>query len=449
MESERKPIFLWALAIVCAVLVLIVLGFAAWAIIPWFSVPIITLVLIGAAFILYNRHLGALSLERQHALIRYQQKRERSSALPLRAKIVEGIPDPVMLLDPERKVVEANRAAKELLGAGITGSHVAMHVRHPDFLEAVNKALKGGESSRFEHTIAKPAERTFTVNVTLVGNNASDQSIPDMNEISDEQEPFFYVLISLHDITQNKLAERMRADFVANASHELRTPLSSLVGFIETLRGSAINDPEAAQRFLEIMSKDAGRMQSLIEDLLSLSRIEQERHLKPTDKVDLEKLIASVGKSVSPALAKRGMTVKFDFPDDIPAVRGDQNQLFQVFQNLIDNAGKYARTDSAVTISAEQVSRLPDRGGGAVIVSIKDEGGGIAPEHIPRLTERFYRVDTVRSRQMGGTGLGLAIVKHIVTRHQGTFSIDSELGVGTTVKIGLPLYTEEKESPDS
>ncbi len=247
-------------------------------------------------------------------------------------------------------------------------------------------------------------------------------------------------ILALLDVTALKRAEQLRADFVANASHELKTPLASLMGFIETLRGPARDDSEARARFLSIMQEQGERMARLVEDLLSLSRIEMQEHSPPTQATDLGQILQRVTDALEIKAARRGMKLTLDL-GSLPPVLGESEELQQVFQNLVDNAVKYGKPGTPVTVEArllqgeeERIARL---GRPAVAVAVIDQGDGIAREHLPRLTERFYRVDTARSRQMGGTGLGLAIVKHIVSRHRGRLEIDSELGKGSTFTVYL------------
>jgi two-component system phosphate regulon sensor histidine kinase PhoR len=244
--------------------------------------------------------------------------------------------------------------------------------------------------------------------------------------------------VVLSDRTRERAVERMRADFIANASHELRTPLASLMGFIDTLRGPAADDPPAQQRFLGIMAEQAARMNRLIDDLLSLSRIELTEHQAPAGRVDLVALLRELVAGFEPRLIARGVTLDLVLANGLPPVLGDADQLLQVAQNLLDNAVKYGRDAGVVRLAAELASgpRWPARAG--VVVTVADQGQGIPREHLPRLTERFYRVDTGRSRAVGGTGLGLAIVKHIVNRHRGQLAIESDVDVGTTVSVWLP-----------
>ena len=234
----------------------------------------------------------------------------------------------------------------------------------------------------------------------------------------------------------------MRADFIANASHELRTPLATLTGFIDTLLGPARDDAEARERFLTIMHQQAGRMTRLVEDLLSLSRIELNEHVVPRDRVALRPLLADLAEALALRAGGRGMRISLAVPDDLPDVLGDRDELAQLFQNLFDNAIKYGRAGTEITVVAESARRVePERPATpSVAVAVRDRGDGIAREHLSRLTERFYRVDTARSREMGGTGLGLAIVKHIVNRHRGALDIESTPGLGSAFTVRLRPY---------
>jgi two-component system phosphate regulon sensor histidine kinase PhoR len=244
--------------------------------------------------------------------------------------------------------------------------------------------------------------------------------------------------VLLHDVTAARRSDRMRADFVANASHELRTPLASLLGFVETLRGPARDDAEARERFLGIMHEQATRMARLIDDLLSLSRIEMNEHVPPTGRVDIAEALRRVAETLQQKAAARGMRIELDAPEDLPPVVGDADELAQLFQNLVDNAVKYGRPETKVRVAARRSERSLPGAPASIEVGVADEGEGIAREHLPRLTERFYRVDTARSRAAGGTGLGLAIVKHIVGRHRGALEIESERGRGSTFTVRLP-----------
>jgi two-component system phosphate regulon sensor histidine kinase PhoR len=232
----------------------------------------------------------------------------------------------------------------------------------------------------------------------------------------------------------------MRADFVANASHELRTPLATLVGFIETLQGPAAHDEATRARFLQVMEAEAARMTRLIDDLLSLSRIELDKNVRPREIIALEPLFSNIAATSAVALDADRRRLDLNVAPGLPDVVADRDQILQVLHNLMTNAIKYGRSGTPIVLTAERARLLS---GDAVRVSVSDRGDGIEPEHIPRLTERFYRVDTGRSRRLGGTGLGLAIVKHIVERHRGTLEIQSELGKGTTVAFTLPAAVSQ------
>lgn len=255
------------------------------------------------------------------------------------------------------------------------------------------------------------------------------------------------VVITINDITELKSVEQMRADFVANASHEIRTPLASIAGFIETLQGPARDDEQAREEFLKLMAEQAERMKQLINDLLSLSKIEMNAHTVPMDPVEIMTVIRRSADLLRPQAKAKNVTFKLDAPEDLPLVKGDANELAQVMHNFISNAIKYGASDSEVVITARETSTLPRdqnmRNLSRVIrVSVKDEGEGIAKEHLARLTERFYRVDSARTRTIGGTGLGLAIVKGIITRHRGAINIESTVGKGSTFSVYLPLYED-------
>jgi two-component system phosphate regulon sensor histidine kinase PhoR len=250
--------------------------------------------------------------------------------------------------------------------------------------------------------------------------------------------PHKSVVVSFEDVTAIEEAGQMRRDFVANVSHELRTPLTALLGFVETLRGAARNDPAARDRFLQIMEREAGRMARLVEDLLSLSRVEDNERLRPTDPVDLSALVNATTTLLAPVAATAGVVLQTDLPAGPVVVPGDAGQLRQVLNNLIENAIKYGISGGRVLVSVAVAAPDAALRANGVRLTVQDWGEGIAAHHIPRLTERFYRIDTHRSREIGGTGLGLAIVKHIVNRHRGRLRIDSAPGKGTVLTLILP-----------
>jgi two-component system phosphate regulon sensor histidine kinase PhoR len=306
---------------------------------------------------------------------------------------------------------------------------LAVALRQPALLAAVDTILTGGPGRSVEFDLASPVERHMVARIDPLPARTEDGVV---------------LLVSLHDLTSVKRAEQMRADFVANASHELRTPLSTLVGFIETLQGPAADDEDARVKFLGIMQQQASRMARLVEDLLSLSRIEMNEHLPPTTPLEVVGVVRHVGQTLELKAAARGMTLEYEVADEHAKVVGDADELAQLFQNLIDNAIKYAKRGTAITVAAVRSNKLRP----GVAVSVRDCGEGIPRLHLPRLTERFYRIDTARSREMGGTGLGLAIVKHIVNRHRGVLEIDSELGQGSVftahLRIGVPRGVENE-----
>jgi len=312
-------------------------------------------------------------------------------------------------------VVRANRAALDFLGAAPVGRDLAQSLRSPAVLAAADAVLRGEAVRTVE--LAAAEDRHLSAQVApLAPAEGSDSA---------------GAVLILHDITALRRAERVRADFVAHASHELRTPLASLTGFLETLRGPARDDAEARERFLAIMDDQAARMTRLVDDLLQLSRIEAHEHQAPTSEIELEPVLRGVADSLGIAAASRGARIELNLAPDLPLVLGAGDELTRLFQNLVDNALKYGRSGSLVAITAAA------EGDGMVRVAVRDEGEGIPREHIPRLTERFYRVDAARSRAVGGTGLGLAIVKHIVGRHRGALSIESEPGIGSTFTVRL------------
>jgi two-component system phosphate regulon sensor histidine kinase PhoR len=376
----------------------------------------------------YDRDVARLT--RNAARIARDQERARAKTqAPLRSKIVQGFVDPLLMIDAKRKVVEANAAARDLFGATIIGKDLSFFIRTPNVLEAIKEAMNSGRPAECEFLFDKEVGHHFSMRAAMVANELAD------DEEAESDTPF-YIVLAFSDITKVKLAERMRADFVANASHELRTPLTTLIGFIETLQGPAKTDTKAMERFLSIMDEEAGRMVRVIDDLLSLSRIELDKHVSPTESVDLSEIIKGIGHSLEMSLKEDNRIYKTDIAPDLPLARADRDQVIQVLQNLVSNAIKYGQSGTEITIRAKRTS--PSE----IKVEVADRGEGIPSEHIPRLTERFYRVDTARSRQMGGTGLGLAIVKHIIERHRGRLSIDSIQGKGTTISFTLPVSEE-------
>ncbi len=341
------------------------------------------------------------------------------------AAIIEALPDPLLVLSADRVPLRANRAARDVLGApqgpGTPPADTAVVLRHPALAEALDIALATGSPATADLTLPVPVARDLMAQVIPL-----DPPLADGGRI----------LVVLSDRTRERAVERTRADFVANASHELRTPLASLIGFIETIRGPAADDPAAQQRFLQIMAEQADRMRRLIDDLLGLSRIEVSEHQAPAGRADVAGVARSEAEALAPILAARKAQLALDVPEEAIADPADADQVGQVVRNLLDNAIRHGRQGGDVRLSVTMAAGRDGRPG--VAIAVTDDGPGIPRDHIPRLTERFYRVDRGRSRSAGGTGLGLAIVKHIVNRHRGTLAIESEEGVGTTFRVWLP-----------
>jgi two-component system phosphate regulon sensor histidine kinase PhoR len=351
--------------------------------------------------------------------------------------VIASVPDPLILLDERRRVIHANAQAASFLGVVEGPRDLAAILRNPAVLGAADAVLRGEAARVVDFTLTVPIERQLQARFARIDRQSLDQDA--------------VAVLSLHDITQLKRAEQMRADFIANASHELRTPLTTLTGFIETLRGPARDDPEARERFLAIMHEQAARMIRLVADLLSLSRIELHEHVMPQGRVALGPLLRHLADTLELRAGERGMCIRLDLPLDLPDVLGDCDELAQVFQNLLDNGIKYGRAASEITVAAATGVR-PSHSSDArespfVSVAVRDRGEGIAREHLPRLTERFYRVDTARSREMGGTGLGLAVVKHILNRHRGFLDIESTPGTGSVFTVFLRPHPAATQAP--
>jgi two-component system phosphate regulon sensor histidine kinase PhoR len=344
------------------------------------------------------------------------------------AAIIEALPDPLLVLAEDRRPLRANAAARHFFGTGPgtetdgRSADTAAFLRHPRIAGAVDRALAEGTAQSAEAVLPVPVARDLSTQVIPL-----DPPLADGGRL----------LVVLADRTQARATERMRADFVANASHELRTPLASIIGFVETLRGPAEGDPEARTRFLAIIADQAERMRRLIEDLLGLSRIEMTEHQAPAGEARLDALARDEAAAMAPILAGRGVTLEMDLAP-ATASPADSGQLAQVLRNLLENAVRHGREGGTVHLSVRALSAPEGPLAPGVLLRVADDGPGIAREHIPRLTERFYRVDAGRSRSAGGTGLGLAIVKHIVAHHRGQLLIDSTVGQGTVIRVWLP-----------
>jgi two-component system phosphate regulon sensor histidine kinase PhoR len=342
------------------------------------------------------------------------------------APVIEALPEPVFVIDSETHALAFNAPARLLAPTLRLGEPISRSLRSPDMLDAAMRVIAGGPAEKAAWVERLPVERKFEAHIAPL-------RFPGLATAA---------MISLRDLTEAHRIERMRVDFVANASHELRTPLASLLGFVETLQGPAKNDPVAREKFLGIMREQAQRMARLVDDLLSLSRIEQHMHVRPAEPVDLSMLVAHIVDTLTPMAEESGAPLALDLEPNVIAP-GDRDELARIAENLIENALKYGRSDSGrpVEISLARKGRF-------AVFSVRDHGPGVAPEHIPRLTERFYRVDAGKSRAKGGTGLGLAIVKHIVLRHRGRLGIDSAPGRGALFQVTLPMSDIGGAIPD-
>lgn len=359
-------------------------------------------------------HRLARSLEARAALVTRLRASDEA--------IVEALPDPLLILGADRGLLRANAAARRVFGLQrdeLARGDVGALLRHPLMAAAIDRALADGGPQSSELTLPGALTRELSAQVLALKPPLADGG---------------KLLVVLTDRTAARAVERMRVDFVANASHELRTPLASLIGFIETLRGPAKDDPVAQERFLGIMAEQSERMRRLIDDLLGLSRVEISEHQAPEGKADLLALLNAEAAALEPLFQAKGVHLTLSLPEGpLIAAPADADQIAQVARNLLDNALRHASHE--VRLEAGR-GRQGTREG--VTFTVRDDGPGIAREHLPRLTERFYRVDKARGRGSGNTGLGLAIVKHILARHRGQLTIESEIGLGSTFKVWVP-----------
>jgi two-component system, OmpR family, phosphate regulon sensor histidine kinase PhoR len=345
--------------------------------------------------------------------------------------IVAGMPDPAVLLDRAGRVIHLNAAAAQLAPALRKNELAQFALRSPEIITALREAIATTEPRRATYLDHVPVDRWMELIITPV-------PVPTLFGGTDK-----CMLMTFHDQTPLRRVEEMRADFVANASHELRTPLAALSGFIDTLQGPAKDDAKARERFLGIMHTQATRMARLIDDLLSLSRVELSAHVRPDTLVDIVPILRQVVDGLEPLAGERHVTIDIDLPDAPVPIAGDREELLRLFENLVENALKYGASGGKVMVSLSQA--ISGDGTPEVRVMVRDFGPGIAPEHLPRLTERFYRVDVGDSRAQGGTGLGLSLVKHIVNRHRGRLLIESVLKNGATFTACFP---QAKSSAD-
>jgi two-component system phosphate regulon sensor histidine kinase PhoR len=355
--------------------------------------------------------------------------------------LIEAVPEPMLHLDAAGLIVASNAAARGVLGDWIRGRSYATVLRQPSILGRIESVQADGTAGEARFELADNAGSTqFRVRITALGAPGDGAAGRPAGAGR------YPLLLHFTDITHLREAEEMRRDFVANVSHELRTPLTAVLGFIETLRGAAKDDPAARDRFLSIMEDEARRMNRLVSDLLSLSRVESEERMRPSDLVDIGAVLKGTVAAMRPTAELTGNEILFssriaaegEGTEARGLIHGDRDQLMQVFLNLTENALKYGGPNRPVELSLMREDGSGSLKGKVIRVDVTDRGDGIDPQHVPRLTERFYRVDTHRSRAMGGTGLGLAIVKHIVNRHRGRLRITSQKGSGSTFSVLFP-----------
>lgn len=336
----------------------------------------------------------------------------------------EALSFPAYIIDRGSALRYANNAAVQAFGPAKIGDPISFKFRMPEIVSLISDAIAAGEPRSMEYHDQIPPDRWFWLSVTPVPKPGPDAM-------------FDFHLVSFVDLTGTKRVEQMRSDFIANASHELRTPLASLRGFIETIKGPAASDAKASRQFLDLMLEQAERMARLVDDLLSLSRIEMKAHVRPSGEVELGEMLRHIRDTLSPLARKSGMKIELELPPRKLTVSGDRDELIQVFENLLENACKYGQSGKLVRIvgTLERDGNTQSR----VVIAVEDFGPGIAAEHLPRLTERFYRVDVESSREKQGTGLGLAIVKHILARHGTRLSVSSQPGKGATFSVAFRL----------
>ena len=336
--------------------------------------------------------------------------------------LIAALPLAALVIGRDERIHAVNDQARALLGEHLVGRHFITALRQPAVMDAIEDCL-ASQVPQVGRYLGNDGEQDTTYRVQAAWVEFAGKA---------------GVLVSFEDVTPMERAGQMRRDFVANVSHELRTPLTAMMGFIETLQGPARGDTAASDRFLATMYSEANRMERLVRDLLALSRVESEERVRPNQTVDLAGLVRSVAHTLRPLLENSEVTLDLELPQSDTELPGDADQLRQVVTNLIENAVKYGGKGKTVTVTLSHAENDPMLRRDALLLSVRDEGPGISEIHIPRLTERFYRVDSHRSREMGGTGLGLAIVKHIVSRHRGRLRIESELGQGSVFRVILP-----------
>lgn len=353
-----------------------------------------------------------------------RRKNQLEAALAENKIVIEVLPDPLFIMDTNQRIVRTNGMARHIFGHRLMGKKLEEVLPVENLVSSVKHVTQMNE---VEFNLDGEIARDYIGKVTKFPANSPSHTD---------------TILTLHDLTELKQIRRMRADFVANASHEMKTPLASIIGLIETLQTSAKDDKEARKQFLAIMAEQADRMKRLIADLLSLSKIEADTS-PPEGETDIEKILKEAKKYCDWFAKQKNVKMKLSVDKNLPLIVGDESQLAQVFTNLVSNSIKYGYADSEIAITAKISRKLPielnEKFDKAIAVSVEDKSDGIPPEHIPRLTERFYRVDSARTRKLGGTGLGLAIVKHILNRHNGVLKVESVVGQGSTFTVFLPI----------
>jgi two-component system phosphate regulon sensor histidine kinase PhoR len=337
--------------------------------------------------------------------------------------ILNELHEPLLLLDEERQILFMNKSAKTLFGEGYIGRNFVRLLRNGEVMQAISSVIETRKEVSVKVSLEFPVNGVFDFKVVSLASEKPESRL---------------IGVLIKDLTDLAKAEQMRTDFVANVSHELRSPLTALSGFIETIKGPAKDDAPARDRFLTLMEREASRMVRLITDLLSLSKVEARQNQRPSDIVDMVALIKRVVATLSNSAAKENRRIHMQIEGKPNHILVFEDGITQVLINLIENAIKYSGPDSEISISMRANSHVAGFTGRVLSISVQDQGDGIPREHIPRLTERFYRVDTHRSRDKGGTGLGLAIVKHIVSQHRGRLQISSQEGKGSIFTVHLP-----------
>ncbi|RAI03171.1 histidine kinase [Acuticoccus sediminis] len=375
------------------------------------------ILLVAGAFVLRPRAA--------HAGIVAQVEDEAGAPLSSDAKaLLDTSPDACIVISQDATILWVNRAAREQMGIVSIGSPISFALRVPELVRAVERAGRSGLSERARWAEKVPTRRYY------------EAFISPLELTGEGGEPVQAMAVYVHDLSEQQRLERMREDFVANASHELRTPLASLTGMIETLQGPAREDAKTRDQFLALMREQADRMKRLTDSLLSLSRIEMRSHVRPTEIIDCAEITRYAVEMTRGIADEANVTLELAVAEETLPIRGDSDEMVQVLNNLIENAVKYGSEGGRVLIGAAREDTVS---GPVVAMSVQDFGKGVPPEHVPRLTERFYRVDIEESRARRGTGLGLAIVKHIINRHRGRLTVRSQLGAGSTFTVRIPL----------